>query len=234
MQEKLTGSIENYLDKLPLAGTAETISLLKKIETSGKDISGTAKCLIPFLNHPDYLVRSRVFIALGRIKDNEVSGQLLDYLESEPGEEWQLRALECFYIFNDKKVVTRLSHLLERHHEPIITRGVTWLLGYLGGKEALEILLEFAVSPKGRIVKSDIIYEGVALALQSLEHPDHYWKEILSKNASIARFFLYSCLPEVDRPRFSVYPYPDYLLDQAKARGIKAKEFKKLYYREQA
>ncbi|MEL7564785.1 MAG: HEAT repeat domain-containing protein [Dehalobacterium sp.] len=234
MHGNLTDHIDNYLDQLPLAGRAEAVSLLKKIEDLGRDIPGTAKRLIPLLHHPDYLVRSRIFIALGRIKDSEVSEQLLDYLDSEPGEEWQLRVLECFYLFNDQKVVSRLSHLLKKHHEPIITRGVAWLLGYLGGEEAFKILLEFAVSPKGRLVKSDIIYEGLALALQSLDHADDYWKETLSKNTSIARFFLYSRLPEVDRPRFSVYPYPDYLLDQAKGKGIKAKEFKKLYYREQA
>lgn len=231
--DKAISNIESDLDYLQRAETAEALSLLRKIEQSGKNFPGTAKRLICFLDHPDYLVRSRVFIALGRIRDIEVSGQLLDYLESEPEEEWQLRVLECFYLFNDRKVVSRLARLLDKYHEPIVTRGLVWLLGYLGGEEAFNLLLEFAVSSKGRIVKSDIIYEGIALALQSLADNDHYWKRMLKENLLIDRYFQYSSLPKVERPRFSIYPYPDYLLDQAKLQGIKAKEFKKLYYREQ-
>lgn len=234
MEDKTTDNLNRYLDQLPLAGSSEAVALLKKIENIGKDIPGTADKLIPFLDHSDYLVRSRIFIALGRIKDISVIEHLMDYLGTEPGEEWQLRVLECFYLFNDTKVVPRVSLLLEKYQEPLLTRGVTLLLGYLGGEEALELLLEFAVSPQGRIVKSDIIYEGVALALKSLDHGNEYWADLISQDTSIARFFQYSRLPEVDQPRFFVYPYPDYLLDQAKAQGIKAKEFKKLYYREQA
>lgn len=233
IENKITNNLDRDLDYLQKAGTAEALSLLRKIEQSGKAFPVTAKRLVCFLDHPDYLVRSRVFIALGRIKDIEVSGQLLDYLEREPGEEWQLRVLECFYLFNDRQIVLRLAYWLEKYDEPIVTRGLVWLLGYLGGEEALNVLLEFAISPKGRIVKSEIIYEGIAIALQSLDDADCYWQRMLRENPLIHRYFKYSNLPMVERPRFSIYPYPDYLLDQAKLQGIKAKEFKKLYYREQ-
>lgn len=233
IENKATGNLDHDLDHLQAAGKAEALSILRNIEQLGKKIPGTANRLICFLEHPDYLIRSRVFIALGRIGDTEVKEQLLDYLESEPGEEWQLRVLECFYLFNDREVVSRLAHLLDKYQEPIVTRGLVWLLGYLGGEEALHLLLKFAVRPQGRIVKSDIIYEGIVLALRSLDNADYYWEEMLKKKPLFDRYFQYSSLPEVGQPRYSIYPYPDYLLDQGKLQGIKTKDFKKLYYREQ-
>lgn len=233
MEEQTIGLVNDFINKLNSARPDEGIALLKKIENLGKDMVGTAGKLLPFLEHPNYLVRSRVFIALGRLKDRQISSPLLDYLEENPEEEWQIRVLECLYLLKDSSVVPRLSVLLTKHHQPIVVRGVTWLIGYLGGKEAAEILLKFAASPQGRMVKSDILYEGISLAVQSLGNADDFCREFLRENPAIARFFLYSQLPEVEQPRFSVFPYPDYLLDQAKVQGIKAKEFKRLYYREQ-
>jgi len=227
-----TDHLNTYITKLPVASPAEAIALLRKIEEVGKDIPGTGEKLIPLLHHRDYLVLSRVFIALNRIKDPQVSGPLLDYLDTRPGEEWELRVLECLYYLNDQRVIPRVSSLLDWHDAPLLIRGAVWLLGYLGGEEALEILLEFAVHPKSRIVKSEVILEAIALAIKSLPAGPEYGEEIIRRDPVLTRYFRYSRLPEVDPPRFFVYPYPDYLLDQAKARGIKAKEFKKLYYRE--
>ncbi|MGI6685698.1 MAG: HEAT repeat domain-containing protein [Bacillota bacterium] len=233
MNRQREDELNTYINRLSGAGSSEAVALLRKIEDIGKDIPHTAEKLIPFLHHSDYLVRSRVFIALGRIKDADVSDRLLDYLNTQPGEEWQLRVLECLYLFHDQKVVPRVAALLHQHANPLLVRGAVWLLGYLGGKEALDILVKFAVSPKGRIVKSEVVFEAIALALKSLNNSGaDYWKDFVRKDPAINRFFLYTTLPEVDPPRFSVYPYPDYLLDQGKAQGIKAKEFKKLYYRE--
>ena len=159
--------LNTLFEKLSVAEPGEGVVLLRRIESIGKNIPKTAEKLIPFLHHPDYLVRSRVFIALGRIKDTGISNLLLDYLASEPGEEWQLRVLECLYLLNDNKVIPRISFLLDQHASPLLTRGAAWLIGYLGGEEALHILLKFAVSPRGRIVKSEIILEAIALALKS-------------------------------------------------------------------
>ncbi|HHT62354.1 MAG TPA: HEAT repeat domain-containing protein [Clostridia bacterium] len=222
--------LNTLFEKLSVAEPGEGVVLLRRIESIGKNIPKTAEKLIPFLHHPDYLVRSRVFIALGRIKDTGISNLLLDYLASEPGEEWQLRVLECLYLLNDNKVIPRISFLLDQHASPLLTRGAAWLIGYLGGEEALHILLKFAVSPRGRIVKSEIILEAIALALKSLDAGDEYWAKTVRKDPAVNRYFSYCRLPEVEQPRFGVYPYPDYLLDQAKAQGIKTKEFKRLYY----
>lgn len=230
MKDQKADVLKGYFEKLSSANPMETIGLLKKIEKAGKDVPGTAGKLIPLLDHPDYLVRSRVFIALGRIKDSGVGELLLDYLATEAGEEWQLRVLDVLYQLNDRGAVSRLSLLLEQHQMPLLTRGATWLLGFLGGEEALHALLGFAVRPQGRIVKSEMIYEGIALALKSLGYGEEYWTDLTGQNTPVGRFFRYSKLPEIDAPRFSVYPYPDYLLDQAIARGIRPKEFKKLYH----
>jgi hypothetical protein len=210
----------------------EALALLHKIEESGRDVSGSSLELIPFLHHEDYLIRSRIFIALGRMKDPQMVQPLINYIH-EAGEEWQLRALECLYFLDDPQVVSQVAPFLLWHHRPLLVRGAYWLLGSLGGEKALDLMVQFAISPQGRLVKSDLIYEGLSMAVQSLEQGEKYWQKILRENLQGARFFQYSRLPEVEHPRFYIYPYPDYLLDQAKNHGIKAKIFKKLYYRQQ-
>ncbi|MCR6545395.1 HEAT repeat domain-containing protein [Dehalobacterium formicoaceticum] len=220
------------LERLSRADFKEALALLPKIEESGQNVPGSSLGLISFLHHSDYLIRSRVFIALGRMKDKEMVEPLIDYINGAE-EEWQLRALECLYLLKDTQVAPQIAPFLLWHHRPLLARGTYWLLGFLGGEEALELMIQFAISPEGRLVKSDIIYEGLSMALQSLGQGESYWRKMLNENPAAARYFHYSRLPEVEHPRFHVYPYPDYLLDQALSHGIKAKVFKRLYYRQQ-
>jgi HEAT repeat protein len=120
MNDQRKEILKALMEKLSEANPAEAVALLQKIESIGKDIPHTAEKLIPFLSHQDYLVRSRVFIALSRINDAAVSDLLLDYLETGPGEEWQLRVLECLYHFYDRRVVSKVSSLLNQHTSPLL------------------------------------------------------------------------------------------------------------------
>jgi len=222
--------VQGYLLQLPQAERPLAILLLQKIEQEGRGKSGVAAQVMALIRHPDYQVRSRVFICLGRLQDRFISLPLVDFVGSNPGEEWQLRALECLYLLHDQRVVPGLSLFLRQTDNPLLVRGIIWLLGSLGGKEPLDVIARWAASPEGRIVKSEVILEALALAIASLEEGMAYWEEVKKENPVLDRFFRYSILPEIDPPHFFVYPYPDYLLDQAKARGMGGKEFKKLFY----
>ncbi|MDD2499034.1 MAG: HEAT repeat domain-containing protein [Desulfitobacteriaceae bacterium] len=222
--------VASYLDRLSGASPEEALKILPKVEKAGRGFGEAAQRVLPLLEHEDYQVRSRAFITLGRLQDSSIIPELLAYLKRETEEEWRLRVLECLYLLHDQKAVPYLVSYLEDYRYPMMIRGTIWLIGFLGGKEAVEIIGRFGVSPGGRMVKDEVILEALSLALASFPEGTGFFADIQKKRPEIARAFRYVVLPDVKKPRFNVYPYPDYLLDRAKMRGISPKEFKKLSF----
>ncbi|MGI6065848.1 MAG: HEAT repeat domain-containing protein [Bacillota bacterium] len=219
-----------YLDMLSGAAPEQLLEILPKVEKAGRGFAGVAQRIFPLLEHDDYKVRSRAFITLGRLKDSSIIPELLAYLKQEKDEEWRLRVLECLYHFRNQKVIPDLLPLLEDYRYPMLIRGTIWLIGSLGGKEAVRIIGEFGAKPHGRIVKTEVILEALSLAIASIPDGTSFFAKIQKERADIARAFRYVTLPDPEKPRFDVYPYPDYLLDRAKIQGIDAKEFKRLSF----
>lgn len=222
--------IEAYLEVLPAADPELALILLQKIEKQGQDIPELSCRLLPFLHHPDYRVRLRTFIALGRLKDPSPAPELVEYLKKEQKEEWQLVALECLAHLQERKVVGQLAPFLNYHQYPLVVRGVVWLIGSLGGREAVEIIAGFTASPQGRLVKSELILEALALAITSFTGGPDCWEKVKAECPDVERAFRYTIFPDVDQVHFGIYPYPDYLLDRAREQGISHREFKKLYF----
>lgn len=227
-----TNEADLLISKLSGTGFSQSLIIWRKIEELGQNLPQTSHKLLAYLEHPDYLMRSRLFIALGRIRDKTISQKLLDYIKIQNEEEWQLRALECLYHLSPQGIIPCLRPLIYQPVFPLAARGAVWLIGYLGGEAALATLLEFAASPKNSLIKSEITMEAIALAVKSLEGQvnEQIWQEMIRKNPQAKNFFLYTTFPEVVPPRFFIYPYPDYLLERAKIQGIRARDFKKLYY----
>lgn len=220
-----------YLNLLPKADPDEAVFLLRKLEGKGKNKRGISQQIFPLLYHDHYLVRSRAFITMGRLDDKSVSHRLVAYIGEDAGEEWQIRALDCLFYLKDREVVPKLADFLSNIQYPLLVRGVVWLMGYLGGKEALDRIVSFVLSPLGRIVKNEVVLEAVSLAIHSFDDGSAYFQKIKRKNPIVERFFRYCVFDDpVAQPRFSVLPYPDYFLDQALSRGINPRVFKKLSY----
>lgn len=227
----LDDKIQQYLNLLPKADPNKAVFLLRKLEGKGKNKRGISQQIFPLLYHDHYLVRSRAFITMGRLEDKSVSYRLVAYIGEDVGEEWQIRALECLFYLKDQEVVPKLADFLSNIQCPLLVRGVVWLMGYLGGKEALDKIVSFAISPLGRIVKNEVILEAVSLAIHSFNDGSAYFQELKRKNPIAERYFRYCVFDDsAAQPRFSVLPYPDYFLDQALSRGIYPRVFKKLSY----
>lgn len=223
-----------YLGILPEATPQLAVILLAKLEIEGKDKNGVAEKLIPLLSHPDYMVRSKAFISVSRLGDGRIAEKIVDYIASEPGEEWQLRGLECLNILNNRDIVPKLTQFLHHHRNPLLIRGTVWLIGYLGGHQAIQTLAQFAASAASRLVKSEVILEALALAVASVGDGEIYLYHVMKQNPAIARCLRYSKLPDLAELNYGVYPYPDYLALQAEAQGIPYKEFKKLSWWDRA
>ncbi|MGI6713177.1 MAG: HEAT repeat domain-containing protein [Bacillota bacterium] len=231
MDTGLDDKIQQYLNLLPKADPNKAVFLLRKLEGKGKNKRGISQQIFPLLYHDHYLVRSRAFITMGRLEDKSVSYRLVAYIGEDVGEEWQIRALECLFYLKDQEVVPKLADFLSNIQCPLLVRGVVWLMGYLGGKEALDKIVSFAISPLGRIVKNEVILEAVSLAIHSFNDGSAYFQELKRKNPIAERYFRYCVFDDsAAQPRFSVLPYPDYFLDQALSRGIYPRVFKKLSY----
>lgn len=222
--------IKEYLTRLGQASPEETVFLIRKIEKLGKGMTGIGKHLFPLIYHEDYLVRSRAFIALGRVADISLSSALIAYIDEDPGEEWQLRALEVLYLLHDVSIVPQLAKFLERRENPLLVRGTVWLLGSLGGEAGLREIIDFATGPFGRLVKSEIILEAAAIAVSEINDGMAFFNQLLQENPAAARYFRYCKLPDLENRHYYVYPYPDYLLEHASWQEIDRKVFKKLFF----
>jgi len=222
--------VRAYVETLPAAEDELAIIILRKLEKLGRNETGIAVKVFPLIYHQDYLVRSRTFITLGRLGDNSICPGLVAYIREEPGEEWQLRALECLLMLKDAGVVPELAVFLKYTHNPLLIRGVLWLIGYLGGSAAVDCIGRFVSGPQGRMVKSEVILEAMSLAVNSYLDGIRDFSRLRKGEAGIDRFFRYSTLPDPKKVHFHVYPYPDYLLDQAALRGIEPKAFKRLSF----
>lgn len=222
--------LDGYLDFLKGASQELSLLLLGKIERDGRGMGNIAPRILPLIYSSDYRLRAKAFIAIARIGDSSVGGELMGFMAGRPGEEWQLRALDCFYHFRDRTWIRPLSGFLNRGDNPLLVRGTLWLTGSLGGVEAIGIIAHFAASPQGRLVKDEIMLEALRMAVDSCPEGREILDDLWLNSPQIGRALRYAVLPCDEEPRFNIYPYPDYLLDQARAHGLSADEFRRLSF----
>lgn len=185
-----------------------------------------ALALLPYLNHADYLVKSKAFAMLAAVAHPAALPRLFAVLRAEQDEEFRLRALEVIQKIAEPESVAELALFLA-DHDPLLIRGVIVALGNIGGAEAAGIILEFAASPRGRIIRRETVQEALAYALTKVKDPQQFLLR-MGQDKGIRRYLhgLDLALPAV--PRYTVYPSADYFSLQAKERGIEYKLYKKL------
>ncbi|MHB1128291.1 MAG: HEAT repeat domain-containing protein [Bacillota bacterium] len=222
----MSGGVEQLLEQLAQAEERETrIELLKKLgEFTG---SRVAQSVVHYIEHPDYLVRTRAFVTLGRVAHPSVVPRLLAFLEREEDEEFCLRCLEVFYRLEDQNTVSSLASFLT-HRNPLLVRGLVWTIGSIGGAEAVQVLLDFCSSPAGRMVKPDLTAEAVGMALEKTPNPQELLEKICRGNRRAARYLRDLPLRGKKEARYYIYPTYDYFCLRADERGMNFREYRRI------
>jgi len=218
--------VEELLGHLPRAeGREALVAVLKKLgEFPGAQV---AQAVVPYIDHDDYLVRSRAFVTLCRVAHPVIIPRLFDFLEREKDVEFRLRCLEVFHCLGEPATVAPLAALLV-DRDPLFLRGLVWTLGSIGGVEAVRVLLAFGSTPAGRIVKPDLVAEAVGMALENVENPQEVLEAATRESPRVARYLRDLTLRTRDEARYSVYPTSDYFRLQAQERGLDYREYKRL------
>ncbi len=195
--------------------------------------------LMEYTRHPDYLVCSTAFAALRRIaRGVQVAGgepppwwdrvvaAMMEFLSSEKEPEFRLRSLDVLAASGDQALVDMLAPFLA-DRDPLVVKGVVWAIGHIGGERAVEVLVERGSTPAGRLVRREIWGEALGLALARVPDPLGALEQ-MSRSSRKYRHFLEGLCLEVDYPRYSVYPAPDYFRLQCAERGLDYRKFKYL------
>lgn len=182
------------------------------------------EALLPFAFGEDFFLRHKAYYLLKELKEQAAVPFLLERART-PGlpEGEMLRILDALSAF--PQGVRELQWLL-RHKNPYLVRGEVMALALAGGREALEILLGFAASPWGRMVRRELMAEALGYLLA--KEPGLVERlEKLVETAPLIRGYLRDM--ELHPPaygRLSVFPANDYWAIQARGQGLDYGEFK--------
>lgn len=186
-----------------------------------------ARAVLAWTRHPDYLVRSRAWVTLCRAAHPAIIPDLINYLREERDEEFRLRCLDVLQCLKEPETVPLLAPFLH-DRDPLVVRGTVWTIGAIGGEEAARALLSFGASPAGRLVRREVVGEAVALALAGVPGREEVLARVAGEDRRVARYLADLPLDHDGKPRFSLYPSPDYFRLQCQAREVDYKTFKRL------
>ena len=238
-EEKI--QVLNRIYEMPLdpldSGDAEAVSVCSCIKHNYRaSVCGSDKAaafLCSCLFDEDYLVRSRAFGLAERRPDLKMNTAFLHTLFGDEEREWQLRALSALGKVGDKATILALKPLLFQEEKPLLLRGTLWVFVTAAadiGKEILDILAAFLLSPYVSYLKTAFVADAVALGVAQLEEGTALWQEYCDRNAALAKtaaFYRQYCS---HNSLLQVYPYPDYLTKQAQKQEISAKEMKQALF----
>ncbi len=218
---------EALLSGLAAASPAELLCRLPKLEYLGETEPGVAACLLPLLQHADFAVRMRCFLALQRLGDRAVSVPLAEIMQGEGELVWRLLAMETLIVLQEPRLLDYLAPLLAPQTPPLLLRAAVWTAGSCG-PEALPLLERFLAQPFSRLLKDELRAEALQMAMRGLSPTER--EERLAGLPMISLYLRFR-LPEPDMPRFSLYPDAAYLQREAEKHGLDKTAFKRLYRR---
>ncbi len=211
------------------AGREEKIAKLNEMGEGAATGEDAAAFLQSALYDEDALVRAKAFLLAERCYDPLLLPLLYDILAQEE-REWQLRALNVLRLNADERVLPRLSPLLFQRKQPLLLRGAYLTVAAIGGEEALRLIATFLKSPYCAYLKDDYLGAVLSLALKEGDTAKALWSKLIAEDESLAAFSGALLTNAEENPLLTVYPYPDYLTETARTRGIDTKTWKKAMY----
>jgi len=210
----------------------EQLLLLPMIERYAVAEPTAYAALLPLAKSPDFALRLRALLALGRLKQGEAFLPLTELLAKETLNHWRLALLDTLFMLPYTDKISPLLPLLTTDRpgdgDAYFLCGLVWFLGQQGAA-AIIPLVELVLSKPAlaRSLKDDLLAEAFFLAaagdISLLERMGEH-------NPPLARFCSNRIWPKTTRPRFGVYPNPDYLLHKALQAGLSQSQYKSLHY----
>ncbi len=207
------------------------IAFMNELLHEGGDDTAVARLLLPYLQKPEYLLRSKAFAFLHWRPLPTLRDELLSVLENGEEREWELRALAALEDLGDQAAAARLHPFLFQSERPLLIRGSFWVLATLGGDEAQEAIAAFLLHPRRCYLKDGFIAAALArLLLPEAERTR--WENRLASSEDLVRAYD-ALVPLMKQKSFvGVYPFGDYLLLMARQQGIGDRLFQRtMYYR---
>ncbi len=215
---------DNWLSIINNGSDEEIVAVLPLVERFASSQGISALLLWPLLQRPDFALRLRTFIALGRMADATVLPHLIKYLRQEQKTHWRLAALDALSFLPGDKSADLGQFIFDE--DALFLCGLIRLLADQGPK-ALPYLLRFLASDRHNFLQDALLTESVFAAAGNDDLMLQAWAE---KDDNFARWYRHRIKWDGKR-RYGIYPYADYMWQQAKQAGLRQKQFKALYWR---
>lgn len=205
---------------------------LAKLNEIGKN-AAAEKNAVAFLQtalyDPDYLVRAKAFLLAERCYSPALLPAFYDILAKEE-REWQLRVLNVLRLNADDTVLPQLMPLLFQREKPLLLRGAYLTVATVGGENALTMIASFLKSPYCAYLKDSYLGAVLSFALNQGENAKTIWARHTAIDKKLSSFCAVLLQSAEENPLLTVYPYPDYLAERAKAHDIDPTTWKKAMY----
>lgn len=202
-----------------------TIDLMesKKIESLylGDDVKG----LLSYVNAKDFFLKHKSLYLLKKKKEQGTVPFLLPIvLDVGSLEEDRLRILDGFSELEGFDIELLKPLLYDKN--PYINRGMIVFLANMSSEGALAMLLLFAASPKGRIIKRDLFGEAIGLMLKRNPGLILSLEEWMKGNDNVRGYLAGMDFKPPKNGQLSIYPAHDYWTLLSKASGYDYVAFK--------
>ena len=140
-------------------------------------------------------------------------------------EEDKLRLIDILASLKPNSAVTLKNLLLDKN--PYVIRGYLTALALSGGKFSLEIIVSFASSGRGRIIKRELVGELVGYILNRDRVLENWFSARLYEDSDIRGYFRDMEIKFPEYGRLNIYPANDYWALKMKRLGLDYSLFKR-------
>lgn len=200
---------------------------IENLIASGIDEHSLVKQLFKYTNEDDYIIKHRCYYVLMKLASHFSSEHLFKIKNlSNMLEEDILRLLDITTKLEIDSPLIFVSLLHSKN--PYLIRGEVVALAKNGSIKSLDLLLAFAISTKGRIIRRELFSEIFGYMITREPTFKSYIDEKKLVNPSIRGYLRDMELIGPKYKRISVFPANDYWALKARAKGLDYVNFKKI------
>lgn len=109
---------------------------------------------------------------------------------------------------------------------PYFAKGVVKGLGYLASRPAMVLLLDYVLSPQGRLVRPQLVEEALSFAKRSWADLPAWLEEEKKARPSLSIYLKGFDFPPLALYRYAPYPANDYMAQKIRAQGLSYTAYK--------
>ena len=192
---------------------------LEKVYLGDAPASEKLRLLFEGTRSGDYLLRHKSYYLLKEMKEQRAVPFLLKRLAEERlPEEDVLRLMDVAAAL--KKDTPLVFKGFLRHKNPYLARGALTAMAKCGSGRSLKVILEFASTGKGGIIRRELFSELIGYMLDLNPELRALTDRLILENPLIRGYLRDMEIKGPKYKRLSVYPSNDYWALKARARGI--------------